>query len=160
VTEKALIRTTVQIDRYITAIGESDEPVKAMVERLNKLEAERASLAEKLRLIAAEGNVITLHPAAIDKFASAIEAMHAGLSRADGDPAAKAQWRAASRNVFERFLVHPTPKRRRYAVTPYARLSAIMGIELFPKTRSAEEMLAEQGLSTMSLSANERTPTY
>jgi hypothetical protein len=32
-----------------------------------------------------------------------------------------------------------------------------MGIELFPKTRSAEEMLAEQGLSTMSLSA---TPTY
>ena len=47
------------------------------MERFNKLKAERASLAEKLRLIAAQGNVITLHPAAIDKFASAIEAMHA-----------------------------------------------------------------------------------
>jgi site-specific DNA recombinase len=160
VTEKALTRTTVQIDRYVTAIGESDEPVKTMVERLNKLEAERATLAEKLRLIESEGNVIALHPAAIDKFAAAIKAMHAGLSQADGDPAAIAQWRAAFRNVFERFLVHPTPKRHRYTVTPYARLSAIMGIELFPKTRSAEEMLAEQGLSTMSLSANERTPTY
>jgi len=31
-------------------------------------------LAEKVRLIAAEGNVVTLHPAAIDKFASSIEA--------------------------------------------------------------------------------------
>jgi hypothetical protein len=90
-TEKALTRTTVQIDRYITAIRGSDEPVKAMVERLNKLEAERAALAEKLRLIESEGNVIALHPAAIDKFASAIEAMHAGLSQADGDPAAIAQ---------------------------------------------------------------------
>lgn len=113
VTEKALTRTTVQIDRYVTAIGESDEPVKTMVERLNKLEAERATLAEKLRLIESEGNVITLHPAAIDKFAAAIKAMHAGLSQADGDPAAIAQWRAAFRNVFERFLVHPTPKRHR-----------------------------------------------
>ena len=55
VTEKALTRATVQIDRYVTAIGESDEPVKTMVERLNKLEAERATLAEKLRLIECRG---------------------------------------------------------------------------------------------------------
>jgi len=54
-------------------------------------------------------------------------------------------------------LVHPTPKRQRYAVTPYARLSAIMGIEMFPKLRSPEEMLAEQGLSAMPFLANERT---
>jgi len=157
VTEKALNRVTVQIDRYVTAIGESDEPVKAMMERLNKLEAERATLAEKLRAIESEGNVITLHPAAIDKFASSIEAMHAGLSEA-GDRAAVAGWRAAFRNVFERFVVHPTAKRHPYEVTPYARLSAIMGLQLFPTLRSPEEMLAEQGV-TMSFSATERTPT-
>jgi site-specific DNA recombinase len=156
-TQRALNRLTVQIDRYITAIGESDQPVKAIMERLNKLEAERASLAEKLRLIASEGNIISLHPAAIDKFASNIEAMHDGLRQAD-DPAGVAGWRAAFRNVFERFVVHETPKRHRYAVTPYARLSAIIGVELFPKGRSPEEMLSEQGL-TMSLSATETTPT-
>ena len=58
---RRLNRLTVQIDRYITAIGESDQPVQPMMERLNKLEAERATLAEKVRLIASEGNVVTLH---------------------------------------------------------------------------------------------------
>jgi hypothetical protein len=144
-------------DGSVTAIGESDEPVKAMMERLNKLEAERATLAEKLRAIESEGNVITLHPAAIDKFASSIEALHDGLSQAT-DPAAVAGYRAAFRNVFDRFVVHPTPKRHPYEVTPYARLSAIMGLELFPKLRSAQEMLAEQGV-TMSFAATETTPT-
>ena len=65
---------------------------------------------------------------------------------------------AAFRSVFERFVVHATPKRHRYEVTPYARLSAIMGLELFHMPRSAQEMLAEQGV-TMSFAATERTPT-
>jgi site-specific DNA recombinase len=156
--EKALNRLTVQIDRYITAIGESDQPVKEMMGRLNKLEAERAALAEKLRLIASEGNVVSLHPAAIDKFASSIEAMHEGLLGQADDPVAVASWRAAFRNVFQQFVVHETPKRHPYEVTPYARLSAILGVELFPKVRSPEEMLSEQGV-TMSLSATTRTPT-
>jgi site-specific DNA recombinase len=155
--EKALNRVTVQIDRYVTAIGESNQPVKPMVERLNKLEAERAALAEKVRLIESEGNLITLHPAAIDKFASSIEAMHDGLQQV-GDPAAVARYRAAFRNVFERFLVHPTPKRHPYEVTPYARLSAIMGIDLFPKLRTPEEMLREQGLA-MPVAATVTMPT-
>ena len=156
--QKALNRIEVQLDRYVTAIGESDEPVKALVDRLNKLEAERAAMAEKLRLIESEGNVVTLHPAAIDNFATSIDALHLGLSGAGqaGDAASATGYRAAFRNVFERFLVHPTAKRMPYAVTPYARLSAIMGFDLFPKGRSTEEMLAEQGV-TMSFSATETT---
>jgi DNA invertase Pin-like site-specific DNA recombinase len=155
--QKALNRIEVQIDRFVTAIGESDEPVKAMVDRLNKLEAERAALAEKVRLIENEGNIVTLHPAAMDTFARSIEALHLGLSGAGaGDPALVASYRAAFRNVFERFLVNPTPKRQRYEVTPYARLSAIMGFDPFPKGRSAEEMLAEQGV-TMPFSAIQTT---
>jgi site-specific DNA recombinase len=148
----------VQIDRYLAAIGESDDPVKGIVERLNKLEAERAALAEKLRLISAEGNVVTLHPAAIDRFASNITALHHALTQAGGDHAAVASNRAAFRNVFESFAVHPTAKRHPYEVTPYARLSAIMGIELFPPVRSPEEMLAEQRV-TMSFAATETTST-
>jgi site-specific DNA recombinase len=156
-TERALTRITVQIDRYVTALGESTEPVKAVMEKLNKLEAERVALEERLRSINSEGNVITLHPAAIAKFTSDIEAMHEGLSQA-GDPASTARYRAAFRNVFEKFLVHPTPKRQPYAVTPYARLETMMGIELFPRMRSPQEMMAEQGV-TMPLSATVTTPT-
>lgn len=57
-----------------------------------------------------------------------------------------APFQAAFRNIFERIVVHPTGKRMPYEVTPYARLTAIMGIELFPKVRSTEEMLGEQGV--------------
>jgi Recombinase len=53
----------------------------------------------------------------------------------------------AFRNVFERFVVHPTDKRMYCEVTPYARVSAITGINLFPTVRTPEEMLAEQGLA-------------
>jgi hypothetical protein len=60
--------------------------------------------------------------------------------------------------VFDRFLVHPTAKRSNYEVTPYAPLSAITGVELFPPRRSAEEMLAEQGV-TMPLVATVTAPT-
>jgi hypothetical protein len=64
-----------------------------------------------------------------------------------GDPSVIAKRRAEFRNVFEMFAVHPSPKRHPYRVTPYARLSAIMGAELFPKARTTEEMLSEQGLA-------------
>jgi hypothetical protein len=70
-------------------------------EKLSKLEAERAALEAKLEGIEAEGNVITLHPAAIAKFASSIEALHDGLKQADANPAAMASYRAAFRNVFD-----------------------------------------------------------
>jgi hypothetical protein len=84
--------------------------------------------------------------------------MHAALTQgAATDPDKFARYRASFRTVFDRFAVHPTKARHPYAVTPYARLSVIMGIELFPKMRSAEEMLAEQG-RTMPFSANGTVP--
>jgi site-specific DNA recombinase len=157
-TEMALHELTAKIDRYVIAVGDSDKPAKSIMEQLNKLEAEQAALVERLRAIDAEGNVVTLHPAAIDKFVSSIEALHDGLKRADATPSTMAGYHAAFRNVFDRFDVQPTPKRHRYSVTPFAWLAAIMGLELFPARRSAEEMLSEQGFA-MSLSSDERIPT-
>ncbi|MDA9466561.1 hypothetical protein XH87_18605 [Bradyrhizobium sp. CCBAU 53415] len=145
-TQRALNRATVAIDRVVTAITESDEPVKALTEKLKRLETERAGLEEKLRLIESDGGakVVSLHPASIGKFATSIDALHAALTRG-GDPVALAPFRSAFRNVFDRIVVHPTGKRMPYEITPYARLSAIMGVELFPKVRSTEEIMREQG---------------
>jgi site-specific DNA recombinase len=142
--KKQLNRVTVQIDRIVTAISDSDDPVKVLMGKLKMLEIERAGLAEKVRLIEAEGTVITLHPAAIGKFADSMEEIHTALT-GDLDIKELAPFRSAFRNTFERIVVHPTDKKKPYEVTPYARLAAIMGLELFPKMRSAAEMLAEQG---------------
>lgn len=144
--QKQLNRVTVAIDRAVTAITDSDEPIKGLVDKIKALEIERAGLAEKVRLIEAEGNVVSLHPAAIDQFSAAMNELHKALT-SDIDDLAYAPFRAAFYNVFERIVVHPTPKRTLPEVTPYARLSAIMGFEMFPKMRSTAEMLAEQGLA-------------
>jgi hypothetical protein len=110
-------------------------------------------LTERLKVIDAESNVVTLHPKAIDEFATTMEKMHAALS-GKLDAGQLAPFRTAFRSVFERIVVHPTKKRMPYEVTPYARLGAIMEIELFPKMTSVEEMLAEQGVSPSRISAD------
>jgi site-specific DNA recombinase len=146
--QREVNRITVMIDRYISAIGESERPaIKGIMEKLDRLEAERVSLEGRLALIDAEsagaGNVVSLHPAALETFRQNIEDIHAALTGGSKN----GSFRAAFRNIFERFVVHPTGKRAGYEVTPYARLSAILGVDLFPKGRSTEEMLAEQGIN-------------
>lgn len=150
--QKELNRVTVAIDRIVTAISDSDAPVKGLVDKLNALEVQRAGLTEKVRLIEADGNVVTLHPAAIDTFSVAMDEMHKALT-SNIDDAEYAPFRQAFYNVFERIAVHPTAKRTLPMVTPYARLSAILGFEMFPTMRSAEQMLAEQGVSATKISS-------
>ncbi|MEH2525814.1 MULTISPECIES: recombinase family protein [unclassified Bradyrhizobium] len=152
--QKELNRVTVAIDRIVSAISDSDAPVKGLVDKLNILEVQRAGLAERVKLIEAEGNVVTLHPAAIDTFSAAMEEMHKALT-SDIDDVEYAPFRQAFYNVFEQIVVHPTAKRTLPMVTPYARLSAILGFEMFPTMRSTEQMLAEQGVSATKIS----TPT-
>ena len=148
--QRQLNRTTVQIDRYVTAIGESDQPVKGLVDKINALETERIALEGRLALIDAEAggaeNVVSLHPAALDRFRDNVVTIHAALT--GGLDGVKLEpFRAAFRNLFERVVVHPTGKRMPYEVTPFARLSAILGVDLLTKGRTAEEMLEEQGVS-------------
>ena len=127
----------------MTAITDTvDEPLQPLIAKLKTLEHERVGLVEKLRLIEAEGNIVDLHPKAIDQFAKSMEEMHAALTSA-ADVEQLGPFRLAFRNVFERIVVHPTGKRKPYEVTPYARLSAIMGFEMFPKMRTTDEMLVE-----------------
>jgi site-specific DNA recombinase len=152
VVQQQLNRVTVQMDRIVTAIGLSDDPVEALVERLNKLKVEQAGLKERVRLIEAEGNIVSLHPVAIDSFAASMEALHKGLT-SDADDLEYAPFRHALYNIFERIVVHPSPKRVLPEVTPYVRLSAILGFEMFPKMSSNEELLAAQGVCASKISA-------
>jgi hypothetical protein len=75
-----------------------------------------------------------------------MEEMHTALT-SDIDDAEYAPFREAFYSVFERIVIHPTAKRTPPMVTPYARVSAILGFEMFPTMRSTEQMLAEQGVS-------------
>jgi site-specific DNA recombinase len=137
-------RLQTKIDRIITAISDSDDPVPALVAKLKPLEAERASLAERLRLVKAETNVVELHPASIKHYQANIELLHAELSSG----AVTEESKAAFRNLVDCIVVHPIDKGARYEFTPYARLGAVLGhMNLSPAKRPVKEMLAEQGVT-------------
>ncbi len=94
---------------------------------------------------------MTLHPAMIQNFRKSIESMHAVLTDTKLTEDEVAPFRVAFGNVFDRIVVHPTGKRRPVEVTPYARISAIMGVDIVPKMRTAKEVLEEQGLTNLDI---------
>lgn len=133
--------------RIINAIadGDSEVPVKALTAKLKTLETERVGIEERLRLMDAEGAVVA-HPNAVNGFVANVAKLHEALSGNDLAPDQVTQFRLAFRAIMERFVVHPTAKRMPYEVTPYARLTALMGVDLFPTARTPKEILSEQGV--------------
>jgi site-specific DNA recombinase len=141
--KRELNRIQVKIDRLVDAIENSNQPVKALMAKLNPLDIERAGLTERLRLLEVENNVIDLHPGAIEAYRKNVEKLHEAFAR----NAMTNENRAAFRNLIDSIVVHQTAKRAPYEFTPYGRLGAILGIDLFPTIRRDEEILAEQGVS-------------
>jgi site-specific DNA recombinase len=149
---KQLNRVQVQIDRLVDAISNSNAPVKALTVKLDALESERVSLAERLRLLEAESNVVRLHPAAIKTYCANMERLHGALSTG---AEITAENRTAFRMVFDRIVVHPTGKCMPYEFTPYARIASVLGMNMAPDKRPATQILAEQGVGRSDGGASE-----
>jgi site-specific DNA recombinase len=152
-----LKRVMVRIDRLVDAIENSDLPVKDLVAKLQPLEVERVGLAERLRLIEAEGtSVVDLHPNVIADYQANIERLHAALEQ----DALALENRTAFRTLIDSIVVHPTGDRTDYEFTPYGRLGALMGgVELFPTARTPQKILKEQGLEVCDDVASPNTST-
>jgi len=135
--------------RFVNALEKGSMPTTVIEERLSSLETERVGLAERLRVVDAQNgsNVIELHPQTLKAYCEAVDKLHLSFAN-DQDHAAN---RSAFRNIIDRIVVHQTVKRAPYEFTTYHRVEALMGMELFPKTRTAQEVLKDQG-STCSVS--------
>jgi site-specific DNA recombinase len=141
--KRQLNRVQVKIDRLVAAIRDSDDSLPELQAQIKPLSAERAGLAERLRLVEAGSNVVSLHPKVIDAYRLNVEKLHDALL----NDTLSQETRTAFHNLIDCIVVHPTEKRAPYEFTPYARLGAIMGINLFPAARSPRELLADEGLS-------------
>src|SRR5262249_24523427 len=141
---KKLSRVQVQIDRLVDAItDDSGAPVRQLNNKLKGLDIERHGLEEQLRVATLESNVVELHPKAIDLWKANITIVHAALER----DAMALEHRAAFRTVIDSIKVMPTEPYADYHVIPFARLGALMGVNLFPTSRSTAEIMKEQGLT-------------
>jgi site-specific DNA recombinase len=137
---RQLNKVKVQIDRIVHTIIETGAST-AMSMALKAKETERAQLEERVRLLSAT-NVVTMHPNVIKRYVESIDKLHQALT--SGDKIAE-EAKAAFRNVVDSIIVHPTPKRVDYEITAYGRLSAIIGVNLFPAKRTNAEILAAEG---------------
>jgi site-specific DNA recombinase len=151
--ERDLNQAIEKRDRILNLMIDTDMPQATLKEKYKAAELVRAGLADKLRMIEADGGgkVVTLHPTVIQNFHKNLLAMHTALTNAKLTEAELAPFRVAFGNVFDRIIVHPTGKRRPVEVTPYARISAIMGVDIVPKMRTTKEVLEEQGLTNLRL---------
>jgi site-specific DNA recombinase len=150
--EKQISRLTVQISRIVDAIENSDKPVEELLVSLKAKEAERVGLKERVRLLCST-NVITLHPHVIEAYRQNVEKLHETLTAKTVDPEVV----SAFRNLLDCVVVQPTGYRQPYVVDAYGRLSAIMGVNLFPTVRSSQEILVEEGVkgASAAIAANQ-----
>jgi site-specific DNA recombinase len=149
--EKQIGRLTVQITRLVDAIADGVGDPKELVASMRAKEAERVALTERVRLLKAD-NFITLHPHVVDAYAKNIETLHAALSADIVDPEVV----HAFRNLMDCIVVVPTAYRAGYVIDVYGRVPAIMGINLFPTMRSAEEILTSEGVSSAVINTTAR----
>lgn len=140
--EKQLKKLELQIARITLAITESDEPLPALIEAMKAKEAERARLAERVKILTAPTNVVSLHPNFVTQYKKLIANLHADLAANPGD----LDFRASFRNVIDSVVVHPTPVGGSYDIELFGRVAAMLGVEP-PKPRSREEIIAAEGLS-------------
>jgi len=142
-TEKRLTHVSAQIDRVVNAIATMDTPVKQLTDKLDQLEADRAGLAERVRLLHAESAVIKLHPTAVKAYRQKLVQLLRSMTGTVATPEAS----AAFRMLFDSIVVHRTPKRMPYEVTPYARVGGALDANLSPPKRTSAQMLEEAGVS-------------
>jgi site-specific DNA recombinase len=143
--QKQYDRLDIQIKKLVRALDDDNghEIPKELLASLKAKEIERKGLEERLRVLGASTNVVAMPANVIKAFGQSIETLHEMLKRNPHDP----ECRTAFANVIDRILVHPTGFGEGYEISLYARLAAIKGgIDLFPKVRSNEEIIAAEGL--------------
>lgn len=136
-------RLVLQIGRIVDAIADSDQALPALVTKLREKEAERAGLEERLRRLGGETNVVALHPNVIENYCKTVKEMHEALLANAESPV----HRMAFRNLIDSVVVFPTAARIDYEFDVYGRLSAMLGVDLFPTQRSNQEILESEGVT-------------
>jgi site-specific DNA recombinase len=129
--------------RLVDALEKGSIAVDVIVQRLNALEAERAGLAERVRLGNGDpANLTILHPKARERFIEGIKILKVAIRADKITPAA----RVAFGNVIEAVQVHPVAKFAPYEINVHVRNDALIGgLDLFPKTEPVREIIKARG---------------
>jgi len=147
--ERKLNALNVEIARLVDATMKMANPPAEFYRKIETKEVERASLDERLHQLggsAGSNNLLqfpTSSPKFKDIYRKSVFEVHRAMTKRPDTP----ESRTAFRNLIDSIVVHPTAKRMPYEFTPYARIAAIQGLNLFPSRRTTKEVIEAQGLS-------------
>jgi site-specific DNA recombinase len=147
--ERKLNALNVEIARLVDATMKMENPPAEFYRKIETKEVERASLDERLHQLGGPGESNNLlqfpigSPKFKDIYRKSVFEVHRAMTKKPDTP----ESREAFRNLIDSIVVHPTAKRMPYEFTPYARVAAIQGLNLFPSHRTTKEVIAAQGLS-------------
>jgi site-specific DNA recombinase len=145
--ERKLNALNVEIARLVDATMKMANPPAEFYRKIETKEVERASLDERLRQLGGPAGNLLQFPVTSPKFKDvyrkSVFEVHRAMTKKPDTP----ESREAFRNLIDSIVVHPTAKRMPYEFTPYARIAAIRGLNLFPPRRTTKEVIEAQGLS-------------
>lgn len=141
--KKKLNDIEIKLHRLGDAIENGGEAVKMLLDRIAPLEAERAGLTERLRLLEAESRV-ELHPNASNNWRDSLVRLYEALTKEGATIGPRTL--AAFRNVYDTVIVHPVTRNQPYKFSTYLRAEAAMGVDHSPPIRTAKQVLEEQGI--------------
>ena len=140
--------------RFVSALERGTMPEELIITRLQSLETERAGVAERMRLLDADTKVVDLPPTAMTAYCASMDRLHAALEANRHDAEAV----QAFRTLIDSIVVHKTEDRAPYQFTPYHRMQALIGADLFPASRSVPEIIRENGGNVRFASAKPANP--
>jgi site-specific DNA recombinase len=139
--QRKLDRVSLRI-KQLVAMSADLSDVEEITAEIKAKEAERVALRERLRLLGQGSKVLTIPDATMSVFGKNVEKLVKLIRRNPDD----SECRLALENLIDCVLVHPTPKKRPYELSLYARVSAVGNLELFPAVRTHEKIVAEEGV--------------
>jgi DNA invertase Pin-like site-specific DNA recombinase len=154
--ERKLNALNVEISRLVDTAAKLSNPPLEFYKRIDAKEAERALLDERFRQLGGSDEASNLLPFPMapkfrDVYRQSVLRVHHSLTCAPNAP----ETRLAFRSLIDSIVVHPTAKRMPYEFTPYARIAALQGLNLFPDRRTMQEVAAEEGRPLVATAPNQ-----
>jgi site-specific DNA recombinase len=131
------------IDRYLDLMETGGLPMDQVTARLQKLQAEKVELEQRLASTEEKINVVALHPEAVTRAKETIALLRQRLD----DPKGRHEARVRIRSLISHVVIYPTRKRWPYEVVAYTRFGYLFGAQNFPPLQSIKQMADQHGVA-------------
>lgn len=133
-----------ELNRLVDAIATGRVDVPTIADRINALEQERRDVAGRLAALAENDQVVALHPAALERYLAAVDAIAA--MPAEMDTGLPSEFVARIRDLVSAVVVHAPPNSEALEIEIRGRLTELIGLPAFAdRSGGGYKVVAREG---------------